>query len=174
MSKEFRHLKFGAVPVELTDSQLAANEQILKSFLKNTGIGNFAQNTESHLEVFSIASQYIGGNFRNWMFANFHTGHGARSEFVRKMVGYINGDLSGMTVQNQLKIDNTKLGYAQPGAAISNPILYHERDFHHDNWTSDQVDFSAVKDRHMYDMFALLGPEGVARLCLSLAGVSNG
>lgn len=174
VSKEFRRLRFGLVPVDLTDAKIDGSEIILKSFLRNAGMGNLVVSPETHIEVFSIAKQYIGSSFRNWLFANYYNGTGARAEMVRKIVGYINGENSGMAIQNQSKIDSAKLGYARPNSQINTPVLYSERDFIHQNWVHDSVDFSKVKQEHMYDIFALLGPEGIARLCLSLNGVSNG
>lgn len=174
MSKEFRRLRFGMVPVELVDARIDSNEIILKSFLRNAGMGNLVVSPESHIEVFSIAQQYIGTSFRNWLFANYYTGTGARAELVRKIVGYIKGENSGMAIQNQNKIDGAKLGYARPGTQVGSPILYTEKDFRHLNWVVDQVDFSVVKQEHMFEIFALLGPEGMAQICLSLNGVSNG
>lgn len=174
MSKEFRRLRFGMVPSELTDAKIDASEIILKSFLRNAGMGNLVVSPETHIEVFTIGQQYIGSSFRNWCYANYYNGTGARSELIRKIVGYVSGVNTGMAIQNQNKIDGAKLEYAKPSAQVGTPILFSEKDFQHTNWKHHEYDFSGITQEHMYDFFVLLGPEGVAQLCLSLNGVSNG
>ncbi|QDB70268.1 hypothetical protein CF8_0100 [Aeromonas phage CF8] len=171
MAKDFRHARFGLVPIELTDARMEGNEQILKSFLKTFNTFSLLSNADSHAEVFSIAKEYIGDDFRNWCYVNFRMGSGARKELVRKMVGYINGTISFKSINGQLRQDFNKLNIARPGTQIQVPIIYDEYDPRRDQFKVEGVDFSNIEDRHLYDILAAMGPELTAKFLLSLDGV---
>lgn len=174
VAKEFRHARFGMIPSDLSQPMMDMNEQVFKSFLRNCGTGALMSSLDSHVEIFSLGSHYIGDNFRNWLIANYYNGKGVRSELVSKIVAYIQGEVTGNAVTNQLKIDNTKLTYAPPGKQIAQPMLFKVDDFRSKKDPVEHVNFNVVKNEHMYDFFALIGPEGLARLCLSLDGTANG
>lgn len=173
MSKDFRHAQFGLVPAELTLQRMEACETILKSFLKNVNKLNLLGNVESHQEVFSIAKEYIGEDFKNWLYVNFWNGNGARKELARKIVAYVDGKVSGKAVTSQVRVDINRLGYHVSGRPTTTPILYDEYDPVRNNFKIENVDFSNIEDRHFYDFIALLGPELTCAFLLSINGVQH-
>lgn len=174
MAKDFRHARFGLVPADLTDARMEANELILKGFLKSFNQFNLLSNADSHQEVFVVAKEYIGNNFRNWLYVNYRMGVGARRELARKIVGYVNGTQSGRSVTTQVLQDISRLKITPFGRQINTPILYTDYSPERNKFTIDNVDFSKVEDRHMYDFFALMGPEMTAKFILSIDGVYYG
>lgn len=174
MAKDFRHARFGLVPSDLTDHRMEANELILKGFLKTFNQFNLLSNADSHQEVFIIAKEYIGDDFRSWLYVNFRNGIGARRELARKIVGYICGTQSGNAVTTQLQQDIGMLKLTPPGRQATLPILYDERAAAYEDFRIDNVDFTQIENRHLYDIFALLGPEMTAKFILSIDGVYNG
>lgn len=174
MSKEFRHTRFGMVPTELTDAKMDMNEQIFKSFLASSNKFDLMSDVDTHTEVFSIAIQYVGTSFRNWLYVNFRNGNGPRKELVRKIVGYINGELSGQQVISQLKIDINRINFMKPGIPLSTPILFDEYNPEKDDFKVNEVSFKEIREDHLYEIFALIGPELTAKLCLSINGVVYG
>lgn len=171
MAKDFRHARFGLVPLDMTDARMEANEQILKSFLKTFDSVGLLSNAESHAEVFSIASEYIGGDFRNWCFVNFRMGVGARRELIRKIVAYINGKVSFKAITGQLRQDFSRLNMSKPGTQIQVPVMYNDYDPVRDKFKIEDVDFSNIENRHLYDVLAVMGPELTAKFLMSLDGV---
>lgn len=171
MASEFKHLKFGLVPSSLDLGAVEANEQIFKSFLKSLGTFNLIDDSESHIEVFAVAKTYIGDNFRNWLIVNFRNGGGARKELVRKIAGYIDGRLPGRSVIGQIKIDLNRISHMSSGDAIKTAIIYDEYQESRNQYRVEDISFAHVENRHMYDFFALVGPELIAKFCLSLEGI---
>ena len=172
MATEFKYLKFGLVPVSMDAAGKESAEQVFKSFLG--ALDNFQLTTDSqaHAEVFAVAKRYIGSHFRNWLIVNFRNGGGARKELARKIVGFIDGRLAGRMVISQIKIDLNRIqNMSHNGEAMPQSIVYDEYDCARNKWCVDEVDFSVVDDRHMYDFFALIGPELTAKFCLSMDGV---
>lgn len=174
MTKEFRHTRFGMVPSELTDAKMDMNEQIFKSYLASATKFDLMSDADTHTEVFSIATQYIGTSFRNWLYVNFRNGNGPRKELVRKIIAYINGDISGQALISQVKMDNARLTFLKPAAQINTPILFDEYNPETDNFVVNEVDFKGVREDHLYEFFTLIGPELAAKFCLSVNGVSYG
>lgn len=174
MSKEFRYTRFGMVPSELTDAKMDMNEQIFKSYLASATKFDLMSDADIHTEVFSIATQYIGNSFRNWLYVNFRNGNGPRKELVRKIVGYIKGEISGQSVISQLKIDISRINYLKPGTPLSTPILFDEYNPEKDDFTVQDVNFKNIREDHLFEFFALIGPELTAKFCLSIDGVIYG
>lgn len=174
MAKEFRHARFGLVPASFTDQRMEGNEQILKSFLKGVNGFNLINNAESHIEVFTIAKEYIGDDFRSWLYVNYRSGSGARKDLVRAIVGYVNGNLSIRNVTTQMKIDLGKIAYIKPGKQIQTPIIYDEYDARRDGFTVEDISFNTIQNRNIMDLFAAIGPELTAKFCLSIDGVYYG
>lgn len=172
MSKEFRHLKFGVVPVTMDSSALEGSTQILKSFLSSYDGFNLIDDTESHKEVFAVTRRYVGTDFRNWLIVNFRNGNGARRELCRKIAGWVAGKYVGRVVVDQIKMDLSKLNYLKPtDTQIKTAILYDDYSESCNKWVVDAVDFSVIEDRHFYDFMALIGPELAAKFTLSLDGI---
>lgn len=174
MAKDFRHARFGLVPSDLHDSRMEANELILKAFLNAYNKFELLSNADSHQEVFVVAKEYFGDNFRNWLYVNFRMGIGARRELARKIVGYINGELSARSVTTQVLQDISFLKLNPPGKQMNTPVLYNEYCPGQDVFKIENVDFSKVENRHLADFFALLGPELTAKFILSIDGVYYG
>lgn len=172
MSKEFKYLKFGLVPADLSSQTLSANNQVLKSFLSTFDGQTLLNETESHKEVFTVARSFIGEDFRNWLIVNFRHGCGARKELARKIVGYCAGRYSGSIVIEQIKIDLNRISFLKDNEAqIKDMIIYDESDMVGIKWRVEDVDFSEVENRHFFDFCALIGPELMAKFCLSLDGI---
>lgn len=172
MASEFKHLKFGLVPASLDAGAIEASEQIFKSFLKAQGTFNLMDDSESHIEVFAVAKSYIGNNFRNWLLVNFRNGGGARKELARKFAGYVdNRRIPGRAVIAQVKIDLNRISHTSVGDTIKTAIIYDEYQESRNAYRVEDVSFAHIENRHMYDFFALLGPELISKFCLSLEGV---
>lgn len=172
MASEFKYLKFGLAPVALDIVGKGNAEQVFKSFLAALDNFQLIDSSASHTEVFATAKRYIGVNFRNWLIVNFRDGSGARKELVRKIVGFISGRSAGRMVISQIKIDFNRIqNLSINGDPIRTSIVYDEYDAARDKWCVDDVDFSIIEDRHMYDFFALIGPELCAKFCLSMDGI---
>lgn len=175
MATEFKHLKFGLVPAGFDSATLESSETVINSFLSSFNSYKLMDDSSAHSEVFVVTRRYIGANFRNWLIVNFRNGGGARKELARKIVGYINGTLPGSVVINQLKIDISCLKDVAPrGEPIRTAIIYDEFSLIRDQFKVENVDFSKVEDRHLYDFLALIGPELAAKFCLSLDGIYYG
>lgn len=170
MATEFKHLKFGLVPVSLTAGAVEANEQIFKSFLDPLGTFQLLDDSDSHTEVFVVAKTYFGDSFRNWLLVNFRNGGGSRKELVRKFVGYVEGRIPGRAVVGQVKIDLNRISHMAKGETIKTAIIYDEYNEARNAYCVEDVTFANIEQRHMYDFFALLGPELVCKLCLSMDG----
>lgn len=172
MATEFKYLKFGLVPATFDNSTLESSERVINSFLGTWSSFSLADDTASHIEIFSIARRYIGGNFRNWLIVNFRDGGGARKELVRKIIGYIDGRLPGRAVVGQVKIDLNRIqNLSKNGDVIRTSIIYDEYQTSRNQFRVEDVDFSIVEDRHFYDWMALIGPELAAKFCLSMDGI---
>lgn len=172
MASEFKYLKFGLAPVSLDIVGKGNAEQVFKSFLAALDTFQLTNSAQAHAEVFAMAKRYIGSDFRNWLIVNFREGGGARKELARKIVGFINGRLAGRMVISQIKIDMNRIqNLSKNGEPIKTSIIYDEYDCARSQWLVEDVDFSKVEQRHMYDFFALIGPELCAKLCLSMDGI---
>lgn len=172
MATEFKYLKFGLVPVNFDAGILENSERIVNSFLNSFNSYKLINDASSHAEIFIIARQYIGENFRNWLIVNFRHGGGARKELARKIVGYIAGRLPGSTVIGQFKIDLNRIQNLSKNAeVIRTSIIYDQYDESRNNFRVEDVDFSIVENRHFYDIMALIGPELAAKFCLSMDGI---
>ena len=173
MANEFKYLRFGLVPINLDRIGRDAAEQVFKSFLKSLDNFELLDDVQAHEEVFAVARRYFGKNFRNWLIVNFRNGGGARKELARKIAGYIDGRLAGRMVIQQVKIDLNRITHASTkGEAIKTSIIYDEYEESRSSWKVEEVDFSIIEDRHIFDFFALVGPELIAKLCLSMDGVA--
>lgn len=172
MSKEFKHLKFGLAPVTMDASSLDSSSTILKSFLSAFDGFNLISDTESHKEVFGVARRYIGSDFRNWLIVNFRSGSGARRELARKIAGWIEGKFNGQIVIEQVKMDLNRISYLREGQSqIKEAIIYDGYDDCRNKWIVDSVSFANVTDKNFFDLCGLLGPELMAKFCLSLDGI---
>lgn len=172
MASEFKYLKFGLVPVSLDHVGKTNAEQVFKSFLASFDNFQLISDAQAHTEIFAMAKRYIGSDFRNWLIVNFRNGGGARKELARKIVGFINGRIAGRMVIAQIKLDFNRIqNLSIKGEPINTPIIYDAYDDVRNKWCVEDVDFSTVEDRHMYDFFALIGPQLAAKLCLSLDGI---
>lgn len=172
MASEFKYLKFGLAPITLDVVGKGNAEQVFKSFLASYDNFQLIEDSQAHAEVFAMAKRYIGSNFRNWLIVNFRNGGGARKELARKIVGFINGRIAGRMVISQIKIDFNRIqNLSVKGDPIVSSIIYDEYDTARNKWLVEDVDFSNVEDRHMYDFFALIGPELTAKFCLSMDGI---
>lgn len=172
MATEFKYLRFGLVPSDFTNSDLENGELVIRSFLKTFNDYQLMTDVAAHSEIFLITRRFVGANFRNWLMVNFRHGGGARKELVRKIAGYINGTLPGSVVINQLKIDiNGLRGATSRGEPIRTPIIYNQFNEGRDHFKVENVDFSKIEDRNLYDFLALIGPELAAKFCLSLDGI---
>lgn len=174
MSKKFRHANFGLIPEDMSDSRVGACEVILKAFIRNANQAQLLSNPESHKEIFSIAREYIGDDFRSWLYVNYWDGSGARKELVRKIIAWLEGKVSSRAVTSQLAVDGTRMEYiTQSGRPIQTPIIYDEYDRKRNNFEISDVHFDNIKDRHFHDLIAMLGPQQVAVFLLSLNGVPH-
>lgn len=172
MATEFKYLKFGLVPVAFDAGTLENSERIIKAFLNSFNAFQLLDDASSHKEIFAVTRRYVGPNFRNWLIVNFRNGGGARKELVRKIVGYIDGRLSGRHVISQLKIDFNRIqNLSHNNETIGTPIIYDSYQESRNQFKVEDVDFSLIEDRHFYDIMALIGPELAAKLCLSLDGI---
>uniref|UniRef100_A0AAU8L0G2 Uncharacterized protein n=1 Tax=Pantoea phage Survivor TaxID=3232176 RepID=A0AAU8L0G2_9CAUD len=172
MASEFKYLKFGLVPLSLDHMGKTTAEQVFKSFLSSYDDFQLIDDSQAHAEVFAMAKRYIGSDFRNWLIVNFRNGGGARKELARKIVGFINGRIAGRMVISQIKIDFNRIqNLSIKGEPIGTSIIYDQYDTARNKWLVEDVDFSAIEDRHVFDFFALIGPELAAKFCLSMDGV---
>lgn len=172
MATEFKHLKFGLVPAGLDMGAVENSETVAKSFLESFNGFSLMQDSNSHIEVFQVMRRYIGQDFRNWLIVNFRHGAGARKELVRKIVGWIDGRVSGRSVNGQLDIDFNRIQHMSTnGEPIKTAIIYDEYDESRNRYRVEDVDFSIVKDQHFYNLLALIGPEKAAKFILSMDGI---
>lgn len=171
MAVDFKYLKFGLVPVSLNRQLQESSEQVFNSFLSASAGYGLIENAEAHKEVFKTAINYFGTDFRSWLIANFRNGNGGRRELVRKIVLYINGKISGRILLGQVKIDLNRIEvpgkYPQPVETF----IYNEYDDQSLGYVIEDVSFYNITNDHMFDVFAAIGPEYIAKLCLSLDGV---
>lgn len=174
MASEFRHVRFGLVPASVDKSTIDGSNQIFKTFLDTFNKFELGSEAGSHLEIFNTAKAYFGKSFRDWLIVNYRDGNGARKELVRKIVGYINGKLSGRTVAGQVNIDLNRISFLYPGETIKGAIIYDEHESYRNRYIVNELDFSHVENKHLYEVFALLGPVLVAKFCLSLDGIYYG
>ncbi|AEV89545.1 putative virion structural protein [Pseudomonas phage OBP] len=172
MATEFKHLKFGLVPSALDMGVVENSETVAKSFLDAFNGFGLMQDNNSHVEVFQVMRRYIGKDFRNWLIVNFRHGAGARKELVRKIVGYVEGRISGRSVIGQLNIDFNRIQHISAnGEPITTSIIYDEYDESRNKYRVEDVDFNSIDDRHLYDFMALIGPEMAAKFILSMDGI---
>ena len=172
MATEFKYLKFGLVPIDFDAGTLESSERIINSFLSSWNSYVLLENAQAQAEIFAITRRYIGKNFRNWLIVNYREGVGARKELVRKIVGYIAGRLSARTITSQIKIDMNHIqNTSKGGEVIKTSILFDDVEQANNRWLVDEIDFSIVEDRHLYDFLAVIGPELAAKFCLSMDGI---
>lgn len=167
MRNEYRRLKFGSVPVEWRQPQVESAEQILISYLRSSGSFELAGDATPAIEIFAIAKQYIGKSFSHWLIANFNGGVGVRASLVRRIVAWVDGKVSYKAITSEVRRDMNRLDFLRaenPQLAI--PIVA-EPDLSGDS----SLDFSRIKDRHFFEMLAVLGPELTANFLLSLNGI---
>lgn len=167
MRNEYRRLKFGNVPVEWRAPQVEASEQILISYLRTAASFDLMADSTSAIEVYALAKNYIGKSFKDWLIANFNGGVGVRSSLVRRIVTWIEGKVSYKAITSEVRRDMNRLDFLRPeNPQLATPIMYD------DVPSGDSIlDFSKVKDRHFFEMIAVLGPELTAHFLLGLNGI---
>lgn len=170
----YRHLKFGSICASQTQANIIQDQAVLRGFLNSFQSMDLHNSKEAHFEVYNIAKAYIGKNFRHWLLANYHNGSGARKDFVATFVNYVNGKVPGRTVITQLKNDTRRIPYLgnTVNGQLQTPIVFDGRSNANEKAYAE-LDFSQVHDYHVYDLFALVGPQLLAQLILSLDGISN-
>lgn len=168
MHDEYRRLKFGLVPVVWRQPQVDASEQILMSFLRTFRSFDMGNKVTPTLEVFGIAKQYVGNDFRNWLIANYNNGIGVRASLAKIILSWVNGKVSSPYVIQEVKRDLNRLDFLTPAdPQLSQPVIYDGRP----GTNAGVLDFSPVKDRHFFEFITVLGPELTAHLLLSFNGI---
>ena len=170
MRNEFRRLKFGMVPVEWRQPQIDASEQTLISYLRASKDFSLLGDISSSLEVFTLAKQYIGSNFRDWLIANFNHGSGARASLVRRIVAWVKGGIPVRGLVSEIHRDIKRISFLQGvDPQLQIPIVFQNNP--NDQTATSDLDFSIIEDRHFFELIAALGPELTAKFLLTLNGI---
>lgn len=167
--KTFKRVSFGFVPTGFTNNAMSNAEQILLSYVRSTQSDfNVLTDVESAIEVVEIAKRYFGDNFRDWLIANYSNGSGSRATFCNSVVNWVNKKVSGKAVITEIKRDLNRLNYLDEyqSQSQSNLIVNNNSDCLYHN-----TRFDTIEKRHFYSLVALLGPELLAHLCLSISGI---
>lgn len=166
MQNEFRRLKFGVVPSEFRGPQVDSCEQVLISYIRTAHDYSLQTDINATVEIFSYARKYIGKSFQEWLIANYNNGTGSRAGLVRRIVSWIEGKVTKQAITGEVKRDLNRIAYLDEGAQLATAFIF-------DNSPSPNcnVNFAIVKDRHFFEILAILGPELTAQFLLSLNGI---
>lgn len=166
---EYRRLRFGVVPVSLTDAQIISAERFLISYVRSCSQITVLTEVEPTLEVFQLAKLYIGSSFKHWLIANYSNGSGVRSSFCKAVATWSKGELSDKAVIAEIKRDLNRLSFITENyGQLPAPVIY---DINVDYNMQEQIGLNNIADKTFFDLLALIGPELTAYLCLSLNGV---
>lgn len=177
MPNLFKQLKFGLAPVTITPEKLAAREQVLISYIKTCCSNSAQYDVEACVEVFNIAKEFIGQDFKLWIIANYKNGAGARAPLCKAITHWVSGKAHGRTVVETLRRDLDRLNFLKNNEEqVQTPITHHLKTKHMGDYAGEEhvrsnIDFNVIKDRHFFEFLALLGPELTAHFCLSLDGI---
>lgn len=102
----YRSAKYGMVSADLLDPSLVAVNDLLKLFVRNSRNDfDFLITPKNIAEVFNHVSTIMSGDFRSWLAANYNNGTGVRAEMVRRILSFLNGEISGQLVVEGVRID---------------------------------------------------------------------
>lgn len=164
---EFKRLKFGLVPVGFIQPHINDAETIFISYLKTCGGADIQYDVNATLEIFKLASKYIGPRFKDWLIVNFSNGSGARAALCKAILNWVNGDVSSKAVTSEINRDFSRIDFLDSYQdQLEIPYVYKT-----DGQLDANISFDKITDRNFYDFLALIGPELTAHFCLSLNGV---
>lgn len=167
----FRRLRFGVGPFDFTEAQVINAERFLISYVRSCQQISVLIEVGPTLEVFQLAKAYIGQNFKQWLEANYNNGSGVRAGLCRAIAAWHHQKLSDKGLIGEVKRDISRLAFIndiygqlpQPEVFSADPASCE---------TQPQITtFDGITDKTFFELLALLGPELVAHLCLSLNGV---
>ena len=167
MPNEYRYLTFGIVPVDFNNQQLEVTETIFKSFLRTNASFNLLSNTESHLEIFKLAKQYIGNDFRKWCIVNYRDSSGSRSGLIKSIVNWIRGSVSTRGLISAINVDLNRIDFLDTTEKKPDTsIIFNDRN------KNKAMNFDDVQDIHFFKLLSVIGPELTAKLFLSFNGIN--
>ena len=173
MRNEYRRLKFGVVPAEWRQPQVDSAEQVLLSYLRTARDFSLQSDINASIEIFTLARHYIGKSFKDWLVANFNNGTGTRASLVRRIVAWVNGDVSYHALTGEVRRDLNRIDFLRgPDSQLKIPFVFDNAPVNKQGGPS--ISFDKVKDRHFFEIIAVLGPELTAHFLLSLNGIRQG
>lgn len=120
----YRSSKYGMVSADLLDPSLTAVNDLLKLYLRNAGQDfEFGIAPKNIQEVFRNVNTLMANDFRAWLAANYNDGVGLRSDMVRRVLGFLSGELTGQLVVEGIRMDQIKVRHLKRIGGDAKPYL---------------------------------------------------
>jgi hypothetical protein len=163
---DYRLVKNGYVPADISDSELAGLFRNLKA-LKTDAYADFVLVIKGHVavETLQAVKRLVGHSFHDFLEVNFGGGRGPLAGLARDVVHFLNNRVGYLSVLTSIQEQENRLtALTRRRSAVYTPSISAGR---------NEVflkDGDTVLDYDLYRLMAALGPATTGRLMLLLGG----